>query len=79
MKRRSFLAALFAAPIVPAVAKFCEEAGPLAKGKIRFSQQIDGHTSLNAANPGEVTAGKILSRDGKFAFDLGTGTLTAKT
>lgn len=78
MKRRSFLAALFAAPMVPAVVKAGEEAVPFAVGKIRFSQEKDGHLSLNAANLGEVATGRILSADGRSVFDLGAGTFTIR-
>ena len=86
MKRRSFLAALFAAPMVPVVAKAIEAVPPT---DVPTSEAVDGAGSLplvfedgtlklQSANLNQVTAGIIRTRDGKTVIDLGSGCITFK-
>ncbi|MCP1852788.1 MULTISPECIES: hypothetical protein [unclassified Bradyrhizobium] len=65
MRRRSFLAALFAAPVLgPALAK---TASPTAVGP----RAID-------ANAGTLAAGTIRSPDVRWSIDFATGTISIR-
>ncbi len=80
MKRRSFLAALFAAPIVPAIAKAVEaqpeevhEALEIKGPPFVFE---NGEMKLNMANIDHVSAGILHSADRRVTFDIGAGKMT---
>lgn len=87
MKRRSFLAALFAAPMVPAVAKAMgqpHEPAPLPDVPLYDPRQHtmvfeDGVLKLQSANIHQVTAGVIRTRDSNMVIDLANGCMTFKT
>lgn len=83
MKRRSFLAALFAAPMVPAVAKLAEGPDPVeALPEVVLPETPliyeGGVLKLNTACLGQVRGGRIVSHDGRSVFDLGAGTFTIR-
>lgn len=78
MKRRSFLAALFAAPIVTAVAK-AVEAQPTVEGPADMPPVPlifeNGRLNMSVAEIGQVRAGRLLSSNG-FVIDLAAGKMT---
>ncbi|WP_411036167.1 hypothetical protein [Shinella sp. BYT-45] len=69
MKRRSFLAAFFAAPIIPAVAKIAETPSEAMK---RIAE--DEKMALKVADIGHGKAGRITSPGGAVV-DLDAGTI----
>lgn len=83
MKRRSFLAALFAAPMVPVAAKAIEPPADFVelKGAPLYDPRTDpmifedGVLKLQDANIGQVTAGTIRSGNGKMLVDLTNGSI----
>ncbi|MGX5719937.1 hypothetical protein [Shinella zoogloeoides] len=80
MKRRSFLAALFVAPIVSATARAVEdqpEEGPETveiKGPPFVFE--NGEMKLNMADIGHVSAGFMHSDNRRATFDIGAGKMT---
>ena len=62
MKRRSFLAALFAAPSIPVVAKVLPPADPSAEARLAGDLPFvfkGGHLEMAAADVGMITAGTM--------------------
>ncbi|WP_313666082.1 hypothetical protein [Shinella sp.] len=80
MKRRSFLAALFAVPIVPTVARAIE-AQPTVDVPADMSHLPlifeGGELKMSVAEIGQVRAGRLLSSNG-FVIDLAAGKMTFK-
>ncbi|ANK73594.1 hypothetical protein FA04_13785 [Ensifer adhaerens] len=68
MKRRSFLAALFVAPVLPAAATDRRMAVPVAL-------ENSGTLALSNADVGLVQAGILRSRDQRLAINLNNGTI----
>ena len=89
MKRRSFLAALFVAPMVPVAAKAMEAPPQIDATSFYVVDGADGLPlvfengvlKLKSANVGQVTAGVIRSRGGKgnMVIDLGGGSMTIRS
>lgn len=79
MKRRSFLAALVAAPVAVTAANILpKEAPPRFRMKTRAPERgyARGHRSVMAANIGVLTAGVMRSANGRMAIDLGADCIT---
>lgn len=77
MKRRSFLAALFAAPMVPAVAKIAatpqvDMPADMPPVPLIFE---NGGAVMSVAEIGQVRAGRLVSSNG-CVFDLAAGKMT---
>lgn len=72
MKRRSFLAALFAAPAAAAVVHVRPSIPPKTLPEPPFRATATGPV-LSVANIGQVHAGVIRSADGGMVIDLGRG------
>jgi len=79
MKRRSFLAALFAAPMVPVAAKASVEKLSIDAAPMRVSERADGLPlvyedgilKIQNANVGAVMTGGVWkSAGGEMRFDL---------
>ena len=69
MKRRSFLAALFAAPVIPAAAKLAaEKAAPAVEA-------LPQPSPSPLSDIGTVRAGVIRSLDGRSSIDLNRGVI----
>jgi len=86
MKRRSFLAALFAAPTVAVASSHqCRVIAPPAKNGLAMGRLSNpspepflvdsAHVRMNCAEIGAVSAGRISSRDRRMVIDFGSGVL----
>lgn len=76
MKRRSFLAALFSAPMLPAVGAVLTNAGDGLKARALSDVKTEATLPalpLRSENIGHVTAGVIRSGDGRMVIDLSNG------
>ena len=86
MKRRSFLAALFAAPFFPASSaafKDIEKSPANASdNKARLiteeTARVDADSAL-ASNIGTIQAGLLRSKDGRLAVDLSAGAILIRS
>ena len=72
MKRRSFLAAIFAAPAVATVAVKSISTEPVKAITALPTPDVDALVGLSAGI-GQITAGKIHSADGRMLIDLDNG------
>lgn len=74
MKRRSFLAALLAAPATAALVPVKPNI-PTAAIPKKPARPVPGKLHLDVANIGEVTAGVLKSADGSMVNDIGRGVI----
>lgn len=74
MRRRSFLAALFAAPIVPAVTTLSEAVEAQAARRVAADDKL----ALKVGHIGQVRAGRLVSSSGGLVIDLSAGEMTLK-
>ncbi|ATE84666.1 hypothetical protein phi2LM21_p49 [Sinorhizobium phage phi2LM21] len=69
MNRRSFLAALCAAPLVPKIVDAAETAGASTPDAVKQ------HLHIADANLGAVQAGALRSKDGRLTIDFSSGAI----
>ncbi len=82
MKRRSFLAALFAAPFIPTASDAFRSEGKspadALHNKARISHEVQARADADSAfacNIGTLQAGVLRSADGCTTLDLSTGAI----
>jgi hypothetical protein len=76
MKRRSLLAALFAAPIIPAVAKAAAPRLGMEAPEQHPFEFESGLIRMHAADISEIEAGALRSADRRMSVDLAAGHVT---
>lgn len=80
MNRRTFLAALFAAPVLPLAAKVAQAPAPRTLSGVAedlHAFHVDGTAvRMSVADIGAISAGKIRSSSGKAVIDLDRSCIT---